>query len=125
MLKYRLVQRANPRDASQPKKLYAMPVFNGCKTISQLGEDVTSSSSLSRGDLQNALMSIVDNVPKYLLDSNSVQLGEIGNLRITFSSQGVDSENDFDAAMIRDLKIVFTPGPRLKKILLQARFEKS
>lgn len=125
MLKYRLVQRANPRNASQPKKLYAMPVFNGRRTMLQLSEDVASSSSLSRGDLQNALMSIADNIPKYLLDSNSVQLGEIGNLRITFSSQGVDSEKDFDTTMIRDLKIVFTPGPRLKQILLHARFEKS
>lgn len=124
MLKYRLVQRANPRDLSQPKKFYASPVLSGRKTAAHLSEDVASSSSLTRGDVHNTLMGISDQAPRYLLDGHSVQLGELGHLRITFSSDGVDREEDFDTSMIRDIKVTFVPSPRLKQLEREVRFER-
>lgn len=125
MLHYNLIQRADPRDRTLPQKWYAVPENRGRKSIGDISVDVAGSSSLSRGDIQNVILSLVDQVPKYLLDGQSVELGELGTMRISFSSEGVDKKEDFSAAKIDDVKIIFTPGTRLKQVLSASRFEGS
>lgn len=45
---------------------------------------------------------------------NSVQLGSLGWLRLSFGSVGVNDVKDFDAAsMIRNVRVVFTPSKEL------------
>jgi predicted histone-like DNA-binding protein len=123
MLLYKLLQKANPQDRTKPSKWYASPVNRGRKTISQISEDISNSSSLSRGDIQNVILSIVDQIPKYLSDGQSVELGELGTLRLSFSSQGVDSKDDFNTNKINGVKIIFTPSVRLKEKLSNLHFE--
>lgn len=123
MLQYNLIQRADPRDRTLPRKWYATPAARGRKTIKEISADVSGSSSLSRGDIQNVILSLVDQVPKYLLDGQSVELGELGSLRISFSSEGVVEKEEFNASKIDDVKIVFTPSASLKNILIDSRFE--
>lgn len=123
MLIYHLIQRVNPKDITLPRKWYAAPVLRGHKTIQEISADISGSSSLSRGDIQNVILSTVDQVPKYLLDGQSVDLGELGSLRISFGSEGVDKKEDFNASMIDEVKIIFTPGRALKNILDGVRFE--
>lgn len=123
MLKYKIIERADPRDRAKPAKFYATPVSRGRKSIEQISVDVAGSSSLSRGDIQNVILSLVDQIPKYLTDGQSVELGELGTLRIGFSSEGVEKESDFNTSKISDLKIYFTPSTRLKDALNNIRFE--
>ncbi|MBK3519510.1 HU family DNA-binding protein [Carboxylicivirga marina] len=125
MLKYKLIERANPRNPEAPKKLYASPVLSGKKGLKAIAIDIVEKSSLTRGDVNSTLDNLVDQIPKYLLDGNSVNLGDLGTLRISFSSDGVESEEDFNAASIKNLKLIFTPGKDLKKKLLDASFEKA
>ncbi len=123
MLKYNLIQRADPRDRTLPKKWYAAPAIQGRTTIKEISSDISGSSSLSRGDISNVIMSLLDQIPRYLLIGRSVELGELGSFRISFSSEGVDTKEEFNAAKIDDVKIVFTPGTRFKNILNESRFE--
>lgn len=123
MLQYSLIQRANPRDLTLPKKWYAASSSRGRKTLKEISTDVSGASSLSRGDIQNAILGLVDQVPKYLLDGQSVELGELGTLRISFSSEGVENPDDFSPARITQVRIIFTPGMALKNILHESRFE--
>lgn len=125
MLHYNLIQRTDPRDRTKPPKWYATPVGNGIKSISEISLDVAGSSSLSRGDIQNVILSLVDQVPKYLLDGKTVNLGELGSLRIGFSSEGVERKEDFSASRIDSLKIIFIPGNKLKQILDDSHFEQA
>jgi methylmalonyl-CoA mutase cobalamin-binding subunit len=55
----------------------------------------------------------------------SVNLGEFGTLRISFSSEGVETPDDFNVSKISGVKVVFTPGVELKKALDDLKFEKS
>lgn len=105
MLKYKLIQRINPSDRTKPAKWYASPSSRGRKSIKQISNDVSGSSSLSRGDIQNVILSLVDQIPKYLVDGQSVELGELGTLRISFSSEGVDNKEDFNTSKIEKAKI--------------------
>ena len=123
MLKYKLIQRANPGDRTKPAKWYASPTSRGRKSIKQISNDVSGSSSVSRGDIQNVILSLVDQIPKYLVDGQSVELGELGTLRISFSSEGVDNKEDFNTSKIEKAKIVFTPSTAMKEILSGLHFE--
>ena len=124
MLKYKLIERGNPGDREAPKKIYATCVKKGTKTLKGIGVDIADISSLSRGDVNNVLTNLVEQIPKYLLDGNSVSLGELGSLRMSFSSEGVDTEADFNVNKIKGLKIVFTPGKALNEEIDIAKFEK-
>ena len=123
MLKYKLTEKGNPLDPAAPKKIYATHVSKGKKSLQAMARDITDLSSLSRGDVQNVLANMVDQIPKYLLDGNTVSLGELGSLRITFSSEGVDSAADFNTKLIKKLKIQFTAGKLLKEAMEKASFE--
>ncbi|NJM15976.1 MAG: DNA-binding protein [Bacteroidales bacterium] len=124
MLKYKLVERGNPASPDAPKKYYASNVKTGSKSLSAIGKDIADMSSLSRGDVQNVLINLVEQLPKYLMDGQSVSLGELGTMRISFSSEGVDSPADFNTNMIKSPKVIFTPGKLIKEEIDKARFEK-
>ena len=124
MLKYKLVQKGNPSDLSAPKKYYANHVSSGRKTLRDISRDIEDRSSLSRGDISNVLENLVDQVPKYLLDGQTVSLGDLGSLRLSISSEGAEKAKDFNAMMVRNVRIVFTPGKLLKQEVAKARFEK-
>jgi len=121
---YRLIQRRNPSDPSAPKKHYAVPISNGRITIEQIADDLVLISSISIGDILSVIRNLLDALPKYLLRGYSVQLGDLGTFRVSFSSEGVEDPKEFTIAKIRNRKILFMPGPAFKKILRDMVFEK-
>ena len=123
-MKYRLVKRKNPVDRTAPEKFYATPVLNGKITIKQIADDLVLISSISIGDILSVIRNLIDALPKYLLRGYSVQLGELGTFRVSFSSEGVDNPDEFVVAKIKGKKILFMPGPAFKKILADLQFEK-
>jgi len=123
-MKYKLIERANPQDRTKVK-LYASPVNDGKITQNDIGKDIVLNSSLSRGDVMNVVTNLLDTMPKYLLMGKSVSLGEFGTLRLSFTSEGVDTADQFNPNLITGVKIVFTPGVELKKSLDSISFEKS
>ena len=123
-MKYKMTARRNPVDPSAPKKYYASPVYNGKITKKEIADDLVLISSLSRGDISSVIENLLDSVPKFMLRGYSVQLGELGTLRISFSSEGVDNPDDFTVAMVKGKRIVFTPGPAFRDILNRLSIEK-
>ena len=123
-MKYKLVSRVNPQDRSK-SKWYAAPVNEGKITKTELAKEVVNISALSRGDVSSVIENLLDVIPKYLLMNKSVSLGELGTLRLSFSSEGVEDSKDFNTSKMSNLKVVFTPGSELKKQLKDAKFEKS
>ena len=123
-MKYKLIERANPQDRTKVK-WYASPVNDGRITQRDLAKDIVDNSSLSKGDVANVIENLLDTMPKYLLMGKSVSLGEFGTLRLSFTSEGVDSADKFSPNLITGAKVVFTPGVELKKTLEDVSFEKS
>lgn len=123
-MKYKLIERANPQDRTKVK-WYASPVSDGRVTQRDLAKDIVGNSSLSKGDVANVIENLLDTMPKYLLMGKSVSLGEFGTLRLSFTSEGVESADKFNPNLIAGAKVVFTPGVELKKALEDISFEKS
>ncbi|MDR2815115.1 MAG: DNA-binding protein [Proteiniphilum sp.] len=122
---YKLRERKNPQNPQAAAKLYAIPVNGGKVSQKEIAADIVGLSSLARGDVANVIDSLLDTVPKYLLMGKSVSLGELGTLRISFSSEGVETAADFNTSMISGVKILFTPSVELLKAIESIRFEKS
>ena len=122
-MKYKLIQRVNPQERSQTK-WYASPVNDGKITKSDLAKEIVNTSSLSRGDVSSVIENLIDIMPKYLLMGKSIQLGELGTLRVSFSSEGVENEAELNTNKIKGVKFVFNPSVELKKQLNEIHFEK-
>ena len=122
-MKYKKIMRKNPRNQDAPGKYYAQPVYDGKVTKSTLAEDLVLISSLSRGDISSVIENMIDILPKYLLMGKSIQLGELGTLRISFSSDGAETPEALNPKMIRGRKVVFTAGKLLKNTLPKLTFE--
>jgi predicted histone-like DNA-binding protein len=115
-MKYKLIWRVNPQNRAE-KKLYASPVNEGKITKTDLAKEIVNISALSRGDVSSVIENLLEILPKYLLMGKSVSLGELGSLRVSFGSEGVEDEKDFNVNKISGVKIIFTPGVELKKQL--------
>jgi predicted histone-like DNA-binding protein len=122
-MKYKLVWRINPLDRSRGK-YYAAPVNEGKITVESLKTEIAALSSLSKGDVSNSVESFIEVIPKYLLMNKSVSLGDLGTLRLSFSSEGVDDEKDFAVGKISGIRVLFTPSPELRKAIESITFEK-
>jgi predicted histone-like DNA-binding protein len=123
-MKYKLVARKNPQKRQDPPKWYAAPVNDGKVGQQDISADIVNLSSLARGDVGNVINSVIDTVPKYLLMGKSVNLGELGTFRVSFSSEGVEDAKDFTVDKISGVRILFTPSTELRKKLNNIRFEK-
>jgi predicted histone-like DNA-binding protein len=123
-MKYKLVSRKNPQKPDEQGKLYAAPVNDGKVSQREIAAEIVGLSSLSRGDVNNVIDCLIDTVPKYLLMGKSVSLGELGTLRITFSSEGVDTADEFTVGKIKGARVLFTPSPVLRQSIAGIKFEK-
>ena len=53
-----------------------------------------------------------------------MQVGELGNFRMTLGSSGVSTIEEFNTSLIRKPKVAFYPGKRLQETRSLATFER-
>lgn len=116
-MKYKLIQKANPLEPDKPRKWYASAVKAGTINNYQLSKGIASKSSLTRGAVMNVIENMVDEIPRYLIEGYSVNLNNLGTLRLSLSSEGVENPEDFTAENIKNMRVVFTASPEFKKTL--------
>jgi len=123
-MKYRLVQKANPQEPGTNRKWYASPVKEGTINNYQLSKSIAAKSSLTRGAVMNVIENMVDEIPQFLIEGYSVNLNNLGTLRLSLSSEGADSPDEFTPDHIKNIRVVFTPAPEFKKTLQKMTFQK-
>lgn len=124
-MKYRLIQKANPLEPENQRKWYASPVKAGTINNYQLSKGIADKSSLTRGAVMNVIENMIDEIPKYLIEGYSVNLNNFGTLRLSLSSEGVNTPDNFTGDNVKNMRVVFTPSPEFKKTLQKINFEKS
>ncbi len=123
-MKYKLTKKGNPGNPDAEKKWYATPVKAGTTTQKSLATQISGRSSLTAGDVGNVIQNLVELLPQELIKGNSVQLGDFGTFRISFSSDGVEEEKDFTVDKIKGVKVLFTPSADFKKVLASMKYER-
>lgn len=114
-MKYIVQARVNPQNKTAEPSFYLQAKMLGNIDLAKICEEISISSSLTRGDVTNAIMSFLDTIPKYLKMGYSVNMGEMGTLRLSIKSEGSATPEEVNAGKIRNIRAIFVAGSKLKK----------
>lgn len=94
---------------------YAYPKSQQKLTNKMLIERIVRETSLSEGDVSNALISLSNIVCDALKMGMSVDLAELGSLRLVVPSKMMDTPDEVTVAnALKTPKIVFTPKQKMR-----------
>ena len=125
-IKYSTAMRANPMKPDEPKKAYATMQSNGVVDLELLSDHIRKHGSVySEGTILGVLKDMVTCAREALLEGNYVELGSLGKLKLTISSDGasagVDKDGNpitaleaFSESNIKGLNVIFEPGTGLQ-----------
>lgn len=114
-LRFRVVKRKVLAGADKDAvKNYAVAKTSGITGLDKMCRLISSRSTVSSADVKAVLDSLNWALDLELGAGNVVQLGELGNFRLSLSSTGTATEEEFDATKIRKARIVFHPGAALR-----------
>lgn len=91
--------------------------------LDKLAERIASYCTLSSVDVKSVLIALTDTIPDYLLDNKSVELGDLGTISLHFTSESTESEDEVTWRSIKDMRVQFRAGKRIKKQLKQVNFK--
>jgi predicted histone-like DNA-binding protein len=112
-LKLKPVSRKNPLKPTAPPLFYLNAVSKGKVNLDDICKRVAHASTLSRGDLFNAILSIVDEMIFDLNDGKIVELGKLGTFRMTVNSTGVPELTKVSSNQVTKVNIRFRPSSEL------------
>ena len=115
VMKYNVIKRRNPMDASV--KYFGIPVLSGTLTLDDVARNIERSSTVSTADVKAALDALEREVLDALRHGMSVRLGDLGSFRPTFRTKGAETPEEFDASMIEQVHVGFTSSKRMKEEL--------
>ncbi|MCT4589946.1 MAG: hypothetical protein N4A71_19125 [Carboxylicivirga sp.] len=123
-LKYKKVKQIVKDKSGQEKEVF---YARSCKRqkieLNVVAEHIASYTTLSRGEVHAVLLALADTIPNYLLDNQSVELGDLGIISLHMSSRCEEKEEDVSWRSIKDLKVQFRAGKRLKNRIKHASFK--
>jgi predicted histone-like DNA-binding protein len=123
-VKYSVNERGNPLKPEQPKKWYANAKSAGDTTLRTLGKEIAARSTVSPADTQAVLVALTEVLTEHLSEGKIVRLGDFGAFQVSVSSGGAETEEKFNASLIKGSKVVFRPGIDLKEMQNNLKFEK-
>jgi predicted histone-like DNA-binding protein len=112
-LQFNSIHRKNP--LTKTEKWYAIARLTGKRSTKDLSKDVADTSSLSAGDVLNVISNFTDQIPKWLMEGNSVKLDGLGTFRLSISSDGVATKDEVTANLIKEVRIIFEPDAQIKE----------
>ena len=125
-IKFKPIEKGEPGvTGGGQKKFYAAPVLDGEADLDVITNAIQRISTVSGADIRAVLYAMVETMDDLLAEGKIVRLGELGSLRISFSSTGHDTEKDVSAKSVKSAKVLFTPGKMIKKMLTTLDYKKA
>lgn len=122
-VKFRTVKRRILTGAEKDKvKTFGIVKTTGVCDMEKLCKLVSGHCTASAADVKAVLDSLNWVMDLELQSGNVVQVGELGNFRLSLSSEGVEDPKDFSANKIRKANIIFYPGKSLRSTRNDATF---
>lgn len=120
MYKYKLVKKINPQDKAAPKKWYTIPISEVPQTVKAMTRAATENTTTAPIEMEAALELLRRHARQQLQQGHTVRVGDLGTIRVSFKSDGVEDITDFNAgAMIKNPRIIFTPSKEFRESVLQ------
>lgn len=103
-----------PGDDAAPKKYYAKAQASGEVTMDEMAEEISYATSLTDGDVLNAIRALIKQVNKNLAAGKIVRLETFGTFQVQLQSEGAETVKGFTASNITGATIQFRPGKPIK-----------
>jgi len=123
-VRFKAVERPNPRDLNLPKKWYAQVVSGDDVTFDELANLISKVSNLNYGEVLGALGTLIEVIELQLRHGRAVRLHTLGTFYLSFNSSGVETTEELASSNILRTNIRFRPGKRLKRLVSTLDFEK-
>lgn len=125
-VKYRLIERKNlGNDKTEtPKKQYAQVIYGDLVEFETFLEEVADGSGVGSAQVKAVLDRINIVLKRNLAQGRRVNVGELGNFRFGVGSTGAPTTEEFTTSLIKEPKVVFSPGKALRIAKKLANFEK-
>jgi predicted histone-like DNA-binding protein len=124
-IKYNIAERGNPGAPDQPKKFYANAKADGEVTFRRVSKEIAQgSTTVSDTDVLAVLNDLNKVLVNHLSEGRIVRFGDFGSFQAVITSDGTESADKFNSALIRKAKIRFRPGIDLVEMLKNVKFEK-
>lgn len=116
MLEFEVKSRVQPVGERKGQTVYYAQVKSQQKlTNKMLIDRIVRETSLSEGDVKNALVSLSNVVCEALQMGMSVDLAELGSIRLTVPSKMMDTPEEVTVAnALKTPKIIFTPKQKMR-----------
>lgn len=105
---------SKPGDESAPKLFYAKAQAAGEVTMDEMAEDISYATSLTDGDVLNAIRALIKQTNRHLAAGKIVRLENFGSFQLQLCSTGADTEKKFTSSNITGASIQFRPGKPIK-----------
>ena len=125
MIRYSLTARtANPSDKNSCKKVYAVAQSTETFDLEKIAEHISEHNSVfSAGTIQGLLTDAVRCMTEHLINGALLNLGSMGKFRVTLSSEGADSSEEFTSSLIKSANVRWTPSKKILKAMRDATFK--
>lgn len=124
-IKYVLTQKGNPGNPEAPKKFYAQAKSTGEVTLKKLSKEIVeNSSTVSDTDVLAVLNDLTKFLNRHLSEGQIVRFGDFGTFQISITSEGAETEDKFNQALIDGAKVAFRPGVDIREMLNNLKYEK-
>ena len=124
MVHFSIKERVNPQAPLDPRKHYAFVKNQGVVNLRQLAKRISRESTVSMMDTMAVLEGFLQVIPDELIGGKIVKLGVLGTFRVTISSRGADTTEDFNISLINGLNLKFRPGSEFRDQLDSVKFKK-
>jgi predicted histone-like DNA-binding protein len=122
---YRVLPKKNPQDLLAPEKYYATAIADGIVDLDLLAELIADQCTVTEADCYAVLISLEKNIIRELGQGRIVKVGRLGNFKVGLSSEGMATADDVSSSSIKKTKILFRPGKRMRRLLVDTTFRKS
>lgn len=103
------------------KKWYAVAIASDAQSVKAMTRAATENTTTAPIEMEASLELLGNYAMEQLLQGHIVKVGDLGTLRITFKSDGVEDITKFNAGtMIKEPRILFTPSKTLREGVIQS-----
>jgi len=123
MIKIKPIKRKNPHHRNEPAKYYLTPLCEGEASMEDLCHLIAQRAGMDIASTQMIIEAILHEIPKQLANGNAVKLGDLGCLRLTFHSEGVEKKSQLNTNHISQVTLKFKPTPEFEHMANKLKFE--
>ena len=120
-LQYKIIQSSRKTDTGE-MKTQSYPQLIGTRKLEldKIADIMSSRSTVGVPDVHLVVSSLTEIFPELLMQGYNLHLGQLGTFRLRARVTPSDDPNTVTHRNIKELRITFTPGKKLKEELRNA-----